>query len=58
MPQAVRGSSILIVLALAPIALMFFWLVRVRFSKMISGLKLRDGASASHRDPAARLKAE
>jgi len=36
MPQEIRGSPILIVLALAPFALMFFWLVRVRFSKMIS----------------------
>jgi hypothetical protein len=40
MPQAVRGSPILFVLALAPIALMLFWLARVRFSKMISGRKL------------------
>ena len=38
LPQAMRGSPILFVLAF--VALMLFWLVRVRFSKMISGLKL------------------
>ena len=43
MPQAVHGSPILLVLAVAPIALMFFWLVRVRFSnKTINRLKLLD----------------
>jgi len=36
LPQAVRGSPILFVLAFAPFALMLFWLVRVRFSRMIS----------------------
>ncbi|HEY0659940.1 MAG TPA: hypothetical protein VGD21_01240 [Lysobacter sp.] len=46
LPQAVRGSAILFVLALAPIALMLFWLVRVRFAKVVSGLKLPDAASA------------
>ena len=45
LPQALRGSPILFVLAFAPFALMLFWLVRVRFSKMISQLKLRDAAS-------------
>jgi hypothetical protein len=45
MPQAVRGSPILFVLAFAPFALMLFWLARVRFSTMISGLKLQDAAS-------------
>lgn len=33
LPQAVRGSPILLILAFAPFALMLFWLVRVRFSK-------------------------
>ncbi|MHB8913379.1 MAG: hypothetical protein ACYC42_12150, partial [Lysobacter sp.] len=33
LPQAVRGSPILFVLAFAPFALMLFWLVRVRFSR-------------------------
>lgn len=45
MPQAVRGSPILFVLAFAPFALMLFWLARVRFSKLISQLKLLDAAS-------------
>ena len=36
LPQAVRGSPILFVLAFAPFALMLFWLVRVRFVKMIA----------------------
>lgn len=47
LPQAVRGSPILIVLAIAPFALMLFWLVRVRFSGMVSRLKLPDVARAS-----------
>lgn len=33
LPQAVRGSPMLWVLAFAPFALMLFWLVRVRFSR-------------------------
>jgi hypothetical protein len=40
MPQAVRGSPVLFALGFAPLALMLFWLVRVRFSKMIGQLKL------------------
>ena len=42
LPQAVRGSPILFVLAFAPFALMLFWLARVRLSMMIGALKLRD----------------
>jgi uncharacterized membrane protein len=34
LPQAVRGSPILWVLAFAPFALMLFWLVRVRLSRI------------------------
>ena len=45
LPEAVRGNPILFVLAFAPLALMLFWLTRVRFSKMISRLKLLDAAS-------------
>jgi hypothetical protein len=45
MPKAVRGSPILFVLAFAPFAVMLFWLVRVRFANMTSGLKLLDAAS-------------
>jgi hypothetical protein len=51
LPEAVRGSPILFVLAFAPIALMLFWFVRVRFSTMISGLKLADAASGIPAEP-------
>jgi hypothetical protein len=37
MPQAVRGSPILFVLAFAPFALMAFWLVRVRIGERFRG---------------------
>ena len=33
LPQALRGSPILFILAFAPFALMLFWLARVRFSR-------------------------
>ena len=33
MPVFMHGSSILIVLALAPLAVMIFWLVRVRYTR-------------------------
>lgn len=33
MPEAVRGSPVLFVLAFAPFAVMTFWLVRIRFAK-------------------------
>ncbi len=33
LPQAVRGSPLLFVLAFAPFALMFFWLAWIRFTK-------------------------
>ena len=45
LPAAVRGSPILFVLAFAPFAVMAFWLVRVRFPKAITRLKLRPPAS-------------
>lgn len=38
LPTAVRGSPVLFVLAFAPFALMLFWLVRVRFSKLIDSV--------------------
>jgi uncharacterized membrane protein len=41
MPQAVRGSPILFVLAFAPFGVMAFWLVRLRFAKAIGRLVLR-----------------
>jgi hypothetical protein len=37
MPQAVRGSPILFVLAFAPFAVMAFWLVRLRLGKPLRG---------------------
>lgn len=45
LPMAVRGSPILFVLAFAPFALMLFWLVRVRYSRMFGQLKLRDAVA-------------
>ena len=36
LPEAVRGSPILLVLGFAPFAVMFFWLVRIRFAKAIA----------------------
>lgn len=47
LPQVVRGSPILFLLAFAPFALMLFWLVRVRFSG-IRPLKL---GQLKHRRP-------
>ena len=37
MPEAMRGSPILFVLAFAPFVVMAFWLVRVRFTKRFRG---------------------
>jgi hypothetical protein len=34
LPQAMRGTPVLLVLAFVPLALMPFWLVRVRYSRM------------------------
>ena len=39
MPEAVRGSPILFVLAFAPFAVMLFWLARLRFAKAIARSK-------------------
>ena len=41
LPPALRGSPILFVLGLAPLAIMVFWLVRLRFSKALGKLTLR-----------------
>jgi len=55
MPRFVRGSPVLFVLAFAPFALMAFWLVRVRFAKMVGGLALRvPGVSAGVAKASAR----
>jgi len=40
LPAALRGSPILLALAFAPFALMLFWLVRLRFTRTISRVKL------------------
>jgi hypothetical protein len=42
LPQAVRGSPILFVLAFAPFALMAFWLIRLRVSKIGTVTIFRD----------------
>ena len=41
LPRAVQGSPLLFVLAFAPFAIMLFWLVRLRFAKMVGRLNLR-----------------
>jgi hypothetical protein len=61
MPQAVRGSLILFVLAFAPFAVMAFWLVRLRFAKMLGRLTLRvpfAPASVAAAPSAVRLEME
>ncbi len=40
LPQAVRGSPILFVLAFAPFGVMLLWLVRIRLTRAIGGAKL------------------
>ncbi|HEX8062185.1 MAG TPA: hypothetical protein VF535_03125 [Allosphingosinicella sp.] len=45
MPAAVRGSPLLFVPALAPFAVMLFWLVRVRLPKAVARLKLRNSST-------------
>lgn len=52
MPRAVRGSPILFVLAFAPLAVMLFWLMRLRFANAIarsreSGVIFSGGASTA-----------
>lgn len=42
-PMPVRGSPMLVVLAIAPLAVMVFWLLRVRFID-----RFKSGAAASH----------
>lgn len=41
LPAAVRGSPLLFLLAFAPLAIMAFWLVRLRFGKALARLILR-----------------
>ena len=47
MPKAVRGSLMLFVLAFAPVAVMLFWLVRLRFAKAVGGLGPRTPKAVS-----------
>ena len=53
LPAAVRGSPILFVLAFAPFGVMAFWLVRVRFPKVIARLTLRQPAPRPADQPSA-----
>jgi hypothetical protein len=46
MPEWLRGSPILLVCALAPLAAMVFWLVRVRFSRQFMELEPRTEQTA------------
>jgi uncharacterized membrane protein len=41
LPTAVRGSPLLFALAFAPFAVMVFWLVRIRFAKVVRKIQLR-----------------
>ncbi len=41
LPMEVRGSPILLVLGFAPLAVMIFWLVRLRFPKAVATLAMR-----------------
>ena len=41
LPEAIRGSPVLFVLAFAPFAVMLFWLVRLQFAKAVGKLALR-----------------
>lgn len=50
LPQAVRGSSMLFVLAFAPFAVMAFWVVRLRFAKATARSK-RTGLLSIGRQP-------
>jgi hypothetical protein len=41
MPESVQGSPVLFVLGFAPLGIMAFWLVRLRFAKAVRRLSLR-----------------
>lgn len=47
MPEPVRGSPLLFLLAFAPVAAMLYWLVRIRFAKMFGRLGLRTSEAVS-----------
>lgn len=60
LPQAVRGSPLLFVLAFAPFALMIFWLVRLRFAKSLARIRLRapSALGGQLREPALQIAGE
>jgi hypothetical protein len=41
MPEAVQGSPVLLVLGFAPLAVMFFWLLKLRFAGIIARFRQR-----------------
>lgn len=49
MPEAARGSPVLIILGVAPLVVMLFWLVRLRFPKATA--RLRSGRAGVHHNP-------
>jgi uncharacterized membrane protein len=58
MPVAVRDSPLLFLLAFAPLAVMVFWLVRLRFAKFIGRLSLRLPPQRPSAAPIPRLEME
>ena len=58
LPEAIRGSPILFVLGFAPLAVMLFWLARLRFAKPLARLTARLPASPSTIAAAPRLEME
>jgi hypothetical protein len=57
MPEAIRGSAALFVPALAPIVLLLFWLVRLRFARTVGRLTVRPpNAHAGNAVPASRTE--
>jgi len=50
LPEALRGSPVLFVLAFAPFGIMLFWLIRLRFAKAIARSK-RSGLLFIGREP-------
>jgi uncharacterized membrane protein len=47
MPDWVRGSPLLLVLGFSPLAIMAYWLVRLRYAKMIGRITLRPSFAAA-----------
>lgn len=51
LPAAVRGSPILFVLGFAPLAILAFWLVRLRFAKALRRLSFARSAPPPDKEP-------